>query len=146
MELTMTSFCQQGFKTRLWRFKKQSRTVFFWCRNLHYSQNSNCLLALLFLQILLCDSCDGGYHTACLRPPLMLIPDGDWFCPTCEHVSGTCGCVILSIKKFRLKYTMWWFKNSTKWVNLEHELLKHGFHHCNTSFATGWRWRCDVTV
>ncbi|CAL1542884.1 unnamed protein product [Lymnaea stagnalis] len=36
--------------------------------------------------ILLCDKCDAGYHTACLRPPLMLIPDGDWFCPPCEHM------------------------------------------------------------
>ncbi|KAI8498728.1 respiration factor rsf1 [Branchiostoma belcheri] len=36
--------------------------------------------------ILLCDKCDSGYHTACLRPPLMMIPDGDWFCPSCEHV------------------------------------------------------------
>ncbi|XP_029458048.1 remodeling and spacing factor 1 isoform X2 [Rhinatrema bivittatum] len=35
--------------------------------------------------ILLCDSCDSGYHTACLRPPLMLIPDGEWFCPPCQH-------------------------------------------------------------
>ncbi|XP_068572767.1 remodeling and spacing factor 1 isoform X2 [Cebidichthys violaceus] len=35
--------------------------------------------------ILLCDSCDSGYHTACLRPPLMLIPDGQWFCPPCQH-------------------------------------------------------------
>lgn len=39
-------------------------------------------------QILLCDSCDSGYHTACLRPPLMIIPDGEWFCPPCQHVSG----------------------------------------------------------
>ncbi|XP_072333535.1 remodeling and spacing factor 1 [Scyliorhinus torazame] len=35
--------------------------------------------------ILLCDSCDSGYHTACLRPPLMTIPDGEWFCPCCQH-------------------------------------------------------------
>lgn len=42
---------------------------------------------LLYFQILLCDKCDDGFHTACLRPPLMLIPDGDWFCPPCEHVS-----------------------------------------------------------
>ncbi|RVE65160.1 hypothetical protein OJAV_G00132960 [Oryzias javanicus] len=35
--------------------------------------------------ILLCDSCDSGYHTACLRPPVMLIPDGEWFCPPCQH-------------------------------------------------------------
>ncbi|KAJ1120081.1 hypothetical protein NDU88_008258, partial [Pleurodeles waltl] len=35
--------------------------------------------------ILLCDSCDSGYHTACLRPPLMIIPDGEWYCPPCQH-------------------------------------------------------------
>ncbi|XP_028277212.1 remodeling and spacing factor 1 isoform X2 [Parambassis ranga] len=35
--------------------------------------------------ILLCDSCDSGYHTACLRPPLMIIPAGEWFCPPCQH-------------------------------------------------------------
>ncbi|XP_051972617.1 remodeling and spacing factor 1-like isoform X2 [Xyrauchen texanus] len=35
--------------------------------------------------ILLCDSCDNGYHTACLRPPLMIIPDGEWFCHPCQH-------------------------------------------------------------
>ncbi|XP_073707092.1 remodeling and spacing factor 1 [Garra rufa] len=35
--------------------------------------------------ILLCDMCDNGYHTACLRPPLMIIPDGEWFCPPCQH-------------------------------------------------------------
>ncbi|XP_053355954.1 remodeling and spacing factor 1 [Clarias gariepinus] len=35
--------------------------------------------------ILLCDQCDSGYHTACLRPPLMIIPDGEWFCPPCQH-------------------------------------------------------------
>ncbi|XP_005111492.1 uncharacterized protein LOC101854765 isoform X3 [Aplysia californica] len=40
--------------------------------------------------ILLCDKCDAGYHTACLRPPLMLIPDGDWFCPPCEHSMLVC--------------------------------------------------------
>ncbi|KAJ8031204.1 Remodeling and spacing factor 1 [Holothuria leucospilota] len=38
-------------------------------------------------QILLCDSCDAGYHTACLRPPLMYVPDGQWFCPACEHLA-----------------------------------------------------------
>ncbi|XP_073671892.1 remodeling and spacing factor 1 isoform X3 [Paramisgurnus dabryanus] len=35
--------------------------------------------------ILLCDMCDSGYHTACLRPLLMIIPDGEWFCPPCQH-------------------------------------------------------------
>ncbi|XP_046396168.1 uncharacterized protein LOC124163357 isoform X2 [Ischnura elegans] len=35
--------------------------------------------------ILLCDKCDSGWHCSCLRPPLFLIPEGDWFCPPCEH-------------------------------------------------------------
>nr|XP_018911196.1 PREDICTED: remodeling and spacing factor 1-like [Bemisia tabaci] len=37
--------------------------------------------------ILLCDKCDDGWHASCLRPALMTIPEGDWFCPKCNHVS-----------------------------------------------------------
>ncbi|XP_064214033.1 remodeling and spacing factor 1 isoform X2 [Tribolium castaneum] len=37
--------------------------------------------------ILLCDSCDNGWHCSCLRPPLLVIPEGDWFCPPCQHAS-----------------------------------------------------------
>ena len=33
--------------------------------------------------ILLCDGCDGGFHTYCLTPPLERIPAGDWMCPSC---------------------------------------------------------------
>lgn len=33
--------------------------------------------------MLLCDSCDDGYHMECLQPPLTSVPDGDWDCPTC---------------------------------------------------------------
>lgn len=35
--------------------------------------------------ILLCDTCDKGWHCSCLRPALMLVPEGDWFCPPCQH-------------------------------------------------------------
>lgn len=35
--------------------------------------------------LLLCDSCDLGYHAQCLRPALHYIPPGDWFCPRCLH-------------------------------------------------------------
>lgn len=37
--------------------------------------------------ILLCDGCDFGWHCSCLRPPLLVIPEGDWYCPPCQHVS-----------------------------------------------------------
>lgn len=35
--------------------------------------------------LLLCDDCDDAYHLECLRPKLLSVPDGDWFCPLCEH-------------------------------------------------------------
>ena len=37
--------------------------------------------------VLLCDGCDAAYHTLCLRPPVIDIPDEDWFCPYCHQVS-----------------------------------------------------------
>jgi len=33
--------------------------------------------------MLLCDGCDGGFHMACLTPPLTSVPRGEWFCPDC---------------------------------------------------------------
>nr|XP_023013734.1 remodeling and spacing factor 1 [Leptinotarsa decemlineata] len=36
--------------------------------------------------ILLCDKCDNGWHCSCLHPPLLSIPEGEWFCPPCQHV------------------------------------------------------------
>ena len=35
-------------------------------------------------QMLLCDSCDKGYHMYCLKPKLKSIPKGQWFCPDCK--------------------------------------------------------------
>ena len=34
-------------------------------------------------EILLCDGCPRAYHTQCLLPPLLAVPEGDWFCPSC---------------------------------------------------------------
>ncbi|XP_039602501.1 bromodomain adjacent to zinc finger domain protein 2A isoform X2 [Polypterus senegalus] len=33
--------------------------------------------------LLLCDGCDRGCHTYCLRPKIVAVPEGDWFCPVC---------------------------------------------------------------
>jgi hypothetical protein len=40
--------------------------------------------------ILLCDgkNCNLEFHTFCLRPPIVEIPEGDWFCPLCSD-TGT---------------------------------------------------------
>ncbi|XP_066276304.1 PHD and RING finger domain-containing protein 1-like isoform X1 [Branchiostoma lanceolatum] len=34
-------------------------------------------------RMLLCDSCDAGYHMECLTPPLDAVPIEEWFCPHC---------------------------------------------------------------
>lgn len=33
--------------------------------------------------MLLCDGCDAGYHMTCLEPEITVVPEGDWFCPSC---------------------------------------------------------------
>ncbi|CAO2821345.1 unnamed protein product [Amaranthus hypochondriacus] len=34
--------------------------------------------------LLLCDGCDHGYHLYCLKPILVAVPKGSWFCPNCS--------------------------------------------------------------
>ncbi|XP_021574909.1 bromodomain adjacent to zinc finger domain protein 1A isoform X2 [Carlito syrichta] len=34
--------------------------------------------------MVLCDGCDRGHHTYCVRPKLKSVPEGDWFCPECR--------------------------------------------------------------
>ena len=33
--------------------------------------------------LLICDSCDKGFHMDCLEPPLNNLPEGRWICPVC---------------------------------------------------------------
>ncbi|XP_047328587.1 histone-lysine N-methyltransferase ATXR6-like [Impatiens glandulifera] len=35
-------------------------------------------------ELLLCDKCDRGYHLFCLRPVMVSVPKGSWFCPSCS--------------------------------------------------------------
>ncbi|KAM7274765.1 hypothetical protein ACFE04_016631 [Oxalis oulophora] len=35
-------------------------------------------------EMLLCDKCDNGYHMKCLRPIVVRVPNGPWFCPNCS--------------------------------------------------------------
>ncbi|CAA2934213.1 probable Histone-lysine N-methyltransferase ATXR5 [Olea europaea subsp. europaea] len=36
-------------------------------------------------ELLLCDKCDKGYHMLCLRPIVVRVPIGLWFCPACSN-------------------------------------------------------------
>jgi len=38
--------------------------------------------------MLLCDSCNQGYHMDCLDPPLDEIPAGSWYCDNCIDSEG----------------------------------------------------------
>ncbi|XP_065166664.1 bromodomain adjacent to zinc finger domain protein 2B isoform X6 [Atheta coriaria] len=51
-------------------------------------------------KLLLCDSCDKGYHTYCFRPKLDTIPDGDWYCHECMNkATGEKNCIVCGKKQ-----------------------------------------------
>ncbi|KAF8571344.1 hypothetical protein P879_00077 [Paragonimus westermani] len=58
-------------------------------------------------QLLLCDGCDHGYHTYCFRPPLVHIPQGDWFCYDCvSKATGKQVCFVCGGTKSNPAVTM----------------------------------------
>ncbi|KAF1783679.1 Zinc finger, PHD-finger [Phytophthora cactorum] len=38
-------------------------------------------------KLLCCDGCERAYHLNCVRPALLDVPEGDWFCSHCRDVS-----------------------------------------------------------
>ncbi|WVQ95279.1 hypothetical protein IAU59_002374 [Kwoniella sp. CBS 9459] len=40
-------------------------------------------------RLMFCDSCDRGWHSYCLNPPLALPPAGAWHCPKCRPVGSS---------------------------------------------------------
>ena len=40
-------------------------------------------------RMLLCDSCDHGYHMDCLSPPITVVPKNNWYCPHCLEKPDT---------------------------------------------------------
>ncbi|XP_042378180.1 histone-lysine N-methyltransferase ATXR6-like [Zingiber officinale] len=55
---------------------KASRFETILCEECHSGDNDD--------ELLLCDKCDRGFHTFCLRPILACVPKGLWFCPLCS--------------------------------------------------------------
>ena len=50
---------------------------------LHAKPNHHCEVCQLISDahvMILCDSCNRGWHTYCLSPPLKKVPKGDWLC------------------------------------------------------------------
>ena len=38
--------------------------------------------------LICCDGCNHTFHLTCIKPPILIIPAGDWYCPSCKQ-SGT---------------------------------------------------------
>jgi histone demethylase JARID1 len=56
--------------------------------------------------IVVCESCDLGFHKYCLDPPMATLPDYDWHCPKCLVGTGEYGFEeggIYSLKVFQEK-------------------------------------------
>jgi hypothetical protein len=68
--------------------------------------------------LLLCDDCDDAYHLECLRPILLSVPDGDWFCPLCEHKKLS-NYLIEKLKELLINF------NLIETKRLEHDLKKY---------------------
>ncbi|CAG9766317.1 unnamed protein product [Ceutorhynchus assimilis] len=50
-------------------------------------------------KLLLCDSCDRGYHTYCFKPKMDNIPEGDWYCHECMNkATGDRNCIVCGRK------------------------------------------------
>ncbi|XP_066300549.1 bromodomain adjacent to zinc finger domain protein 2B-like isoform X20 [Branchiostoma lanceolatum] len=54
-------------------------------------------------QLLLCDGCDKGFHTYCVKPRMTGIPDGDWFCSVCVAAATGEECCVVCEKKVTVK-------------------------------------------
>ncbi|KZZ90973.1 PHD transcription factor [Ascosphaera apis ARSEF 7405] len=56
--------------------------------------------------LLICDSCDNGYHMSCLDPPLETMPEHDWHCARCLVGTGEYGFEdgeVYSLREFQEK-------------------------------------------
>ncbi|XP_019646101.1 PREDICTED: bromodomain adjacent to zinc finger domain protein 2B-like isoform X19 [Branchiostoma belcheri] len=54
-------------------------------------------------QLLLCDGCDKGFHTYCVKPRMTVVPDGDWFCSVCVAAATGEECCVVCEKKVTVK-------------------------------------------
>ena len=60
------------------------------------------------IKMLVCDTCDKGYHTFCLRPAMTTIPKNGWKCKVCTSSSSSSSsasslwCLCCSVSGLRI--------------------------------------------
>ena len=85
--------------------------------------------------MLLCDGCDHGYHTYCLRPPLQYVPDGDWFCYDCKPITPVKPrCVHVYMPSFANTTLFYCFFKCTLSCMVEAPLMPQQLHNHAFSF------------
>jgi PHD-finger len=49
--------------------------------------NDRCMFCNDFGDLLICDGCERSCHPSCLDPPLVEIPEGEFYCPECQNTA-----------------------------------------------------------
>ncbi|RLN52765.1 hypothetical protein BBJ28_00012011 [Nothophytophthora sp. Chile5] len=49
--------------------------------------NEHCEMCFTGGKLLCCDGCTRAYHLSCVQPPILDVPEGDWFCSHCRDAS-----------------------------------------------------------
>lgn len=82
-----SSLCQSTSFSQLFLHLATLERAIMWSRSLMNVRCRICRRKGGDEYMLLCDGCDHGYHTYCLKPPLSHVPEGDWFCHNCSPVT-----------------------------------------------------------
>jgi len=101
-------------------------------------------------KLLLCDSCDKGYHTYCFKPQLDLksIPEGDWYCWICIALLSDGGqklCCVCGSSEATCPYEANPPRNTTNDMNKCEKCSKNFHGQCMPHakyFKTSRKWHC----
>ncbi|KAG7386919.1 hypothetical protein PHYPSEUDO_015124 [Phytophthora pseudosyringae] len=64
-----------------------------WCCG-HCVSTELSLVVETLATVVICDGCDGEFDMAALKPPLIELPEGDWFCPACsDNIDSATGAI-----------------------------------------------------
>lgn len=67
------------------KFKKMNKQHRLRCERIDFGlqKGDHCGVCNGDGDLICCDGCDNAYHAQCVSPPLVKIPDEEWYCVTC---------------------------------------------------------------